>query len=101
MKKSRRTKVTVERERLLVISRQRQVEGWCEACRAEVRMTGVEEAAAVAGLSQRAIFQWIEAGRLHFSETPRGALLICLNSLLEEAGRGEGRALKQVGDDPE
>ena len=101
MKKSRRTKVTIEREHLLVIRRQRQAEGWCQTCCAEVRMIGVEEAAALTGISQRAIFRRIEGNHLHFSETPRGALLICLNSLLEEAGRAKGRALKRIGDDPE
>jgi hypothetical protein len=85
MKKTRRMKVTVETERLLVISRRRgQLDGWCEACHAEVRVVGVEEAALVANLGQRAIFRWIESGRLHFTETPRGALLICLESLLEQ-----------------
>lgn len=99
MKKTRRTKVTVEKERLLVISRQRQVAAWCEACGAEVEMVGAEEASLLTSLSQRAIFRLIEAGRLHFSETPRGSLWVCLNSLLAETGTGERRALKQTTDD--
>ncbi|HEY0006107.1 MAG TPA: hypothetical protein VGB17_15110 [Pyrinomonadaceae bacterium] len=90
MKKTRRTKITVETERLLVVSRGRgQVDGWCEICRAEVRLVGVEEAALVAGLGQRAIFRRIESGRLHFTETSRGALLICLESLLQQTRAGE------------
>jgi hypothetical protein len=91
MKKTRRTKITVETERLLVISRRRgQAEGWCEACRAEVRLVGIEEAALVARLAQRAIFRRIEPGRLHFTETPGGALWICLESLLEQTRAIEG-----------
>jgi hypothetical protein len=45
-------------------------------------MVGPEEAAAFAGLSQRAIFHMIESSQLHFTETPDGGLLICVNSLL-------------------
>jgi len=84
MKKTRRKKITVETERLLVISRHKGVEGWCEGCRMQVRMLGPEEAAAIAGLSQRAIFRKIESHQLHFAETPDGALFICLSSLLEQ-----------------
>ena len=90
MKKTRRTKITVETERLLVISRRRgQADEWCEACHAEVKVVGVEDAALVAGLGQRTIFSLIESGRLHFTETPRGALLICLESLLKQTRDGE------------
>jgi hypothetical protein len=88
MKKTRRTKITVKTERLLVMGQgRRRVEVWCEACQAETRMIGVEEAALIAGLSQRTIFRWIEKGQLHFAETARGALLICLASLLAETRR--------------
>jgi hypothetical protein len=100
MKKTKRTKITIERERLLVVaSRRIERKGWCEACNAEVRMVGSEEAAAITGLGQRSIFRLIEAGQLHFSENPHGALSICLNSLLEQMSAGESRALKQVEDD--
>src|SRR5256885_9178499 len=90
MKKTKRTKITIEKERLLVIAQgRRQVRGRCEACRAEVRLIGTEEAAQVAGQSQRAVFRLIESGRLHFTETARGALLICLDSLLAEMRQHE------------
>jgi len=51
-------------------------------------MLGPEEAAAFARLSQRAIFRLIESNQLHFTETPDGILLICVNSLF---GKPEGR----------
>jgi hypothetical protein len=47
-------------------------------------MLSVDEAAAVARSSSRAIYRRVEADTLHFTETPEGRLLICLNSL--EAG---------------
>jgi hypothetical protein len=40
-----------------------------------------DEAAMAAAIPQRKIYQWIEAGKLHYSEEPTGALLVCLNSL--------------------
>jgi hypothetical protein len=85
MKTTRKTKITVERERLLVISRQRrQVVAWCQTCSAEVDMLAVEEAAALTGLSQRAVFRLLEAGSLHFTENHESEVLICLNSLLKQ-----------------
>lgn len=85
MKKTNRTRITVERERLLVISRRShgRAEIWCEWCGALVRMLAVDEAATVSGLSQRAIFHQVETGTLHFQETREREVLICLNSLLQ------------------
>lgn len=85
MKQTKRTKVTIETERLLIVGSLRgQVEVWCNTCRAEVRMVSVEEAAIIAGVSQRVMYHQIESGRLHFGETSRGALLICLDALLKQ-----------------
>jgi excisionase family DNA binding protein len=44
-------------------------------------MVTAEEAAAVAGVTRRTIYRWVEAQSVHFAETPDGALLICLDSL--------------------
>jgi predicted site-specific integrase-resolvase len=41
-----------------------------------------EEAAALAAVSTRIIYRWVEAGQLHFNETAEQSPLICLNSLL-------------------
>ena len=40
-----------------------------------------DEAATIAGLSSRLIYRWIEDGRIHFSETGGGHLLICQSPL--------------------
>jgi hypothetical protein len=84
MKKTKRKKITVETERLLVISHIGGVGSWCEGCRAKVKLMGIEQAAAIAGLSHRALFHMIERHQLHFTETPDGLLLICLDSLLKQ-----------------
>ena len=44
-------------------------------------MIPIAEAAAVAGLSQRAIFRLVEGGQIHFVETVQGQALFCISSL--------------------
>jgi hypothetical protein len=84
MKSTRRMKITVERERLLVVSHQKSAESWCKDCSARVTMLRPVEAAAVAAASDRDIFRQIESRRLHFTEDSCGAVLICINSLLKQ-----------------
>ena len=40
-------------------------------------------AAGLAGVTERLVYQWVEAGKLHFLERPNGAILICPESLGE------------------
>lgn len=76
----------METEQLLVISSHREAAaGWCKQCGAEMKMVDPHGAAAISGLSARTIFRRIESGQLHFTETADGTLLICLNSLIEQA----------------
>lgn len=83
MGKKRKTKITVETERLVIVKRKEKDEyGWCEWCNARVRIITPEEAAVAAHLSTRTIYRWVEAERLHFTETPEGFLRICLDSLM-------------------
>jgi hypothetical protein len=88
MRRTRKMKITVENERLLVVSRRRGSESWCDECSARVRMLSPGEAAALASVSDRTIFRQIESRRLHFTETSEGAVLICLNSLLKQQPLG-------------
>jgi len=55
---------------------------WCSNCRRQVQMATPEAAAHFAGLSPRTIYRWADAGKVHFTETSEGLLLICRNSLL-------------------
>ena len=83
--RKRRTKITIEQERVLIIGRgSRAVEVWCNGCNEQVTMIRPEEAAAVAGVNSRTIYRGVEAGRFHFRETPDGMLLICLSSLMRD-----------------
>ena len=82
MRRVRRTEITIEVERTLVVSRRRRLAEWCPACGAEAEMVTPSEAAAVAGVGSHVIFRRAEDGGLHSRVTPEGALLVCLNSLV-------------------
>ena len=79
----RRTEITIETDRLLVLRHHRRAhaEAKCAACGAETPMVTVDEAAAMSRTSSRAIYRLVEAEQLHFTETSEGRLFICPNSL--------------------
>jgi hypothetical protein len=79
--KKKRTEITIETERTLFISNPRKAVTWCAACNAEAEMVPVDEAAILQRVDSLTIFRWVEAKRVHSSETANGLLLICLNSL--------------------
>ena len=84
MGRKRRTEITIETERLLLLRESsRSLLLWCDECRAQVRMVTPAEAAVMASVSVRAICRQVEAGELHFIETPDWPVLICLDSVLK------------------
>jgi hypothetical protein len=82
MSGKRRTIITIESHQLTVIRSRRPIEMWCKRCGKEVPMVTPKAAAAVAGVSPRAIYRCVESGELHFIDTSDGALLICSGSFL-------------------
>lgn len=82
----KRAHVTIETERLVVISGSHAPAAtlWCAMCEAEVTMLGLDEASALAGLSDRAIFQLAETGAIHFVETTEGKAMFCVRSLRQQ-----------------
>ena len=80
MNRKRKIEITVENT-LLIIRRSPLPPVWCVECPAPTQMLAPEEAAALLGVSTRAIYARAEAGQLHFVETPEGKLLVCPNSL--------------------
>jgi hypothetical protein len=52
-------------------------------------MIPVEEAVAIAGVSPRTIYRWIEAHEIHFLERADGLLVICPNSLPTASPKAE------------
>lgn len=82
MSKQKVIKITVETERVWVISRrQQEMAGWCPECGEQVRLMSAEAAAALTGLSLRRLCRQVEAGQLHFTELADQSLWICPNSL--------------------
>lgn len=80
------TMITIEKERSIeIISRHLRVKGWCRQCNRPVVMLAPEKAAVIAGVGPRLIYRWVEAGQLHFLETDRGLVRICLDSLIPVA----------------
>ena len=81
MTMTRRMRITIQTERLLVMSSSKSLHSPCAACGEEVRMVTIDQAAILARVSSRDIYREVEAGMLHFMETIEGSLLICFNSL--------------------
>ncbi len=83
MKKTSRTTITCETERFLVLNHVSGAAGtWCAECAAAVKMISIVEAALLAEVSQRAVFHALENSAFHFTESERGTLLVCLDSLM-------------------
>ena len=78
----KRTLITVETDRVILVSKgKRSPLVWCADCQKHVFLVTVDEAARISRTSSRTVFQRVEARMLHFTETPDGILLICLDSL--------------------
>ena len=83
MERKSKTRITIETDRVFVISKRKTPpQGWCLDCPQPTRMVTPDEVVKGTGLTSRAVFQAIEAGTVHFSESADGLALICLNSLL-------------------
>ena len=95
--KKRTTRITVETERLLVISGSHAAAAtlWCEACQVEVTMLGLDEASALSRLSNRTIFQLAETGEIHFIETAEGKAMFCVPSLRNQTPARGARLLNK------
>lgn len=84
--KRRRIEVSIEKQEVWVIKRPRRDAVWCGECAERVGMFPPEEVARLYGVSPRNIYQWMEAGRLHFTETMEGEVFVCLASVSANLG---------------
>jgi prophage DNA circulation protein len=96
MRQRRVIEITVETRQITITRRRRPARAWCGACAAVVEMVTAEQAAEVAGTSERAVYREAEQGRFHFTETARGQLRLCLNSVLQVSGLAVGAAPEAV-----
>jgi hypothetical protein len=77
----RRTEITVETERVLIIRQRRSVRAWCHECGYEVEMVSLGEAEALTQVSVQEFCEAAEAHSWHLSENQEGSRLVCLASL--------------------
>ena len=87
MKRIRRTEVTIEMDEIILITGSQATRlPPCPHCRDAVAMITPEQAAEIVAANTRAIYRWIEEGRIHSAETAKGRLLVCPRSLCEAIG---------------
>ena len=79
----KRTEITVESDRILIIRRRRVLRAWCQECGCEVDTVVLGEAEDYSGMSGLTLRVCAQAGGWHFSEGQDGTRLICLESLLK------------------
>jgi len=99
MRRTKTTEIIVETDEIFVVRQSSATaaivaQSFCSGCGAAAELIAPELAAAIIGASTRAIYRLVEAGHLHFAETPDGRLLVCRDSL---AGlETPGAAPKQI-----
>lgn len=79
----KRTTIISETHEVLIVRRGREpsMRMWCGDCAAEVEMLQPEEAAAIANVSTRTIYRWIEAAQIHHAESVGGNVIVCPKQL--------------------
>lgn len=77
----KRIEITIETDRLLIFEERKRIFIWCAPCGKRVEGITTDDAAIRARVNSRTIFRWVESGRVHYTETPEGLLLICPHSL--------------------
>ena len=82
--RNKRTKITIETERVWVIERPGPGKAWCAACKRLVTGISPEEVASLATRTQNSHCP-LKIGKLHFIGSPSGLMLVCADSLLEQA----------------
>lgn len=96
-----RTEITIETHEVLVIRRRGSFpRTLCPDCGEQATMLTMDEATTVFSVSMRSLVRYVEAGDLHFVETPKGALFLCSESLAalspDERAGGADAALEKA-----
>lgn len=79
---AKRTRITVERDTIMLVRHARAERAWCPICRDEVDVMALGSEALAELLAANEVQGWIAAGRLHVSREPNAPVRICLPSLL-------------------
>jgi predicted site-specific integrase-resolvase len=82
MGKTREERIEIH-ERLIVRTASGSLPVLCEACSAgDSILLSPEQASALTGIPARLIYRLVEAGTIHYSETPNGKITLCIKTLL-------------------
>lgn len=84
MGRMRRNEKRVEIHELLIIrTASGSLPPLCEDCSArDALLLSPQQAATVTGIPERQIYQWVEAGAIHYREARNGKLTVCIKTLL-------------------
>jgi hypothetical protein len=74
-----RTKLVLDVERVIV-GRAPDTARSCDLCESQLGLVPVDAAALLLATTSRTLYSWVEQGVIHFSETPEGLLVVCLDS---------------------
>jgi hypothetical protein len=81
VKKRTKTEISLEIQEEVAVRAHRISMANCPVCRSEVRMIPANEAAMMAKVTARDIYEFVNSGHLHFTEDSHGLLYICSDSL--------------------
>ena len=86
---AKQTKITIETDSLLVMRGTVSLRGWCPECAAESEVIPFDGIGVISNLTASEVQAWLECEAIHHSQTPEGAHLICLNSLLKRVQKSQ------------
>jgi hypothetical protein len=78
----KRTQITVETDRVLIVRRRKTTRAWCRNCGSVVDFVPVEQAGRLPGNDPKTLDLGPDAEKLHLKKAADGSLLVCLKGLL-------------------
>jgi len=83
VERTKTTTISSETHEVFIVTRTTQgtIRTWCNECAAEVDMLRPEEAAAIAKVSTRTVYRWIEDSQIHHTESDGGNVVVCSKEL--------------------
>ena len=87
MGRMRRNEKRVEIHELLIIRKASgSLPALCEECSArDSILLSAEQASTITNIPERLIYQWVEAGAIHYKEGPDGKLTVCVKTLISKS----------------
>jgi hypothetical protein len=75
--------ITIQTDEVTIIRRRHPLQAWCPECAHVVEAVQIDEAGALAGMSQLILQECAESRQWHLLHAGDGTLLVCLASLLK------------------